>query len=436
MESASLRSTAIDEEFYNAIGNTRAGGTDLGTYGHDYDSNSDSDNNKDDGDTHAQSPSVKNENASTHQLFLPFTSTPSTRTDHKGGKGDNDAPFEFVPRRWIHDRVDGTVLCGNDKREVCVCPRPPYPLCLPSLLQKVCPWCVEDNPVCLASSNGASKAERSSTAGAGTLCTRELKYALLLNDCGFLATVLAATALTRTIADLLARVSFALTELDPNWDYLPWGYFWDCSPWPFTTPTRTLRNQAVPPARRLWRERLCKLLDHRGNASGAGGLHADVCAGHSPPDINCPKVLAGLWSLLCVCLALLYHGAVVYSGDGSVSQDSAMGPKGEGTVAAVTYDWTLGARQLLFLIELALKMVVLVIHCCVATPIIARSKSAQWDYKEACWIRSHVTATNDGYQAKPNQTSTLRLALKTRNEKAPSRIVRNGTKREQLSADG
>jgi len=406
-----------------------------------------------------------------------------------------------IPRRWIYDRVDGTVIDRHDPSSEC--PRPPCDICLLSPLLTVCPWLLEENPLCVAigwwgffggnrvhkggetdEENGSNTSTTHSTTHStihGTTCTTRpkeegsstgssirlrtwvLTHALVLNACGFLVTLLSTAALSDSF---LTQASFGRTELeDPKRDYLPVRLFLGLLSMAIDNPN--LAANATPTTSNLYDN------DTTTTAAAATTPNDDytattattevvvvafrdfcttpgmeqflvspedcgACAAASPwivgsllvalvacvptlalgvlrlypnYDTNCPKAAACLWSLLGlvasaevlywyhgVCLASLFQGGndVVYDGydfdaGGDGDEERSVSKTERRMVAFTFFDWSTGEGQLLFLVGFALRMVEFWIQCCVATPAIARSKRAQWDYEEASCslVRSH-----------------------------------------------
>jgi len=155
-----------------------------------------------------------------------------------------------IPRRWIFDRIDGTVKIPEEEGERLPLwkRRPPFFFCLPSPLLGLFPWYFEENPFCLAigkcgffggdgaatddnpknttgsrpqsSNNGAAtnpSANDHSTDGNKIGFRRSLVilHSLLLNACGLFATILSGLSLTRSNPGLLEASAFSKSAVVP-----------------------------------------------------------------------------------------------------------------------------------------------------------------------------------------------------------------------------
>jgi hypothetical protein len=157
-----------------------------------------------------------------------------------------------VPRRWIFDRIDGTVKVASEEAEEGV-PKwrrtPPFFLCLPSPLLGVFPWWLEENCWCVTigrlgcfggnhatgrkrrrgaetgqSDNGSADqaaneneptTTNSEATKTGILRTLVLAHAMLLNACGLFATLLSGVSLAKS-SSLLEAVPFGMTTIIPT----------------------------------------------------------------------------------------------------------------------------------------------------------------------------------------------------------------------------
>jgi len=155
-----------------------------------------------------------------------------------------------IPRRWIFDRIDGTVKIPEEEGERLPLwkRRPPSFFCLPSPLLGLFPWFFEENPFCVAigkygffggdgaatddnpknttgsrpqsSNNGAAtnpSANDHSTDGNKIGFRRSLVilHSLLLNACGLFATILSGLSLTRSNPGLLEASTFSKSAVIP-----------------------------------------------------------------------------------------------------------------------------------------------------------------------------------------------------------------------------
>jgi len=184
------------------------------------------------------------------------TLPPNANSDYDGSIStnnslrNNEERARRVPRRWIIDRIDGTVIPGEEEEGL---PRwrrkPPLFLCLPSPLLGIFPWLFEENSCCKAVGKcgffggDTTKADNKTPVQRGDLVlstnnnnntygntetatntekstsflrTLVIVHALLLNACGLFATILAGLALTRIYPSLLQAAPFGKTTVIPT----------------------------------------------------------------------------------------------------------------------------------------------------------------------------------------------------------------------------
>mmetsp|Transcript_17619 Transcript_17619/g.40620 ORF Transcript_17619/g.40620 Transcript_17619/m.40620 type:complete len:755 (-) Transcript_17619:445-2709(-) len=154
-----------------------------------------------------------------------------------------------VPRRWIFDRIDGTVK-GSDEEEEQVPQwkrKPPSFVCLPSPLLGLFPWLLEENSCCIAfgkcgffggnditkegraktTTHGAEAGQNNNAASSNdsqTATSQEkvdfrrtlvMVHAFLLNVCGLFATILSGLALAQSSPGLLEIAPFGKATVMP-----------------------------------------------------------------------------------------------------------------------------------------------------------------------------------------------------------------------------
>ncbi len=149
-----------------------------------------------------------------------------------------------IPRRWIIDRIDGTVRPEEEEEGLPKWKRkPPLFLCLPSPLLGIFPWLFEENLCCVAVGKfgffgvDTTTDENKTTAQSGDLeqstndetVTNKLKstgflrslvigHAIMFNACGLFATILAGLALTRSHPGMLQAAPFGKTTVIPTFE--------------------------------------------------------------------------------------------------------------------------------------------------------------------------------------------------------------------------
>jgi len=132
-------------------------------------------------------------------------------------------------------------------------------------------------------------------------------------------------------------------------------------------------------------------------------------------DMNCTKTASGCWSLLSIlgyitvyycynyiCLPSLYYNELVlYAYDTSTSDGTIISSSytidydEDGVINKSDYDtvivdflWNIGPGQILFLVGFGLKIIDFICNCCIATPIITRSREEQWEYENLSLMQS------------------------------------------------
>ncbi len=301
--------------------------------------------------------------------------------------------------------------------------QPPCFLCFPPPVLKLCPWLLEENWLCrILGQCGYCTEIRG-------LRSKALKFSLWLNTCGFLVTVFAALALTDESYDLLSAASFSKAELQPTTTdptlIAAFGNGGVQSAVTFPTISLHLGLQALavdnpnasnsetsmtatmipfdefcttPGMEQLMPMEDCNFCADANLYLLVGLFVAlvaylptcatDILRMYTNYDVNCQKVSAGLWGMLClagyglvyyyyneVCAASFYSGQVQYAAGGTVVDSPGTG------VIVVDFAWKVGTGQICLLVGFGLKAMQFVFNCCVSTPTITRDRKEQWDYE-------------------------------------------------------
>ena len=339
-----------------------------------------------------------------------------------------------IPRRWIADRIDGTVR-AEDEKEVEGLPKwkrkPPFFLCLPSPLLAIFPRFFEENSLCVTVGKwgffGGDLITKRNDKSNNFLRTLIMGHSLLLNVCGLFATILSGLALTRTYPSLLESAPFGKTMMIPTL-YSPTGGIdgtVDIAE-PVTLYLGLLALGIDNAAASDMGIVVVKFRDFCAKTGTEQFLNTEKCdrcanvsvwvvvgyflatIAYLPSfavsvsrlyrnyDTNCSKVSAGIWSLVSFigyvmvlscytsCVNSLYEGEVSYTSKGEIlHEDNTFGrDESSGQFLVANFDWKMGVGQILFIIGLCLKLFDLTCNCCIATPAITRSRELQWDYEE------------------------------------------------------
>ena len=378
----------------------------------------------------------------------------SIRNSERAGK---------IPRRWILDRIDGTVRPREEEEEL---PwwrqKPPLFLCLPSPLLGVSPWVFEENPFCVAvgkwgffgdttirddnkrSQTQRRDVEQSNTSASANLSANDneistnpdkpkgsfrtivMAHAILLNACGFFATILSGLALTRSYPSLLKAAPFGKTTVIPTLSLhnaegdgaIAGGavtLYLGLLALGIDNPTASVGDMVVVDFRDFCDTPDTDLFLSAENCNRCADVSVWIAVGYflttiaflptfavgvsrlyRSYDANCSKVSAGIWSLVSVlgyiivlacyssCLGSLHDGEVLYTSEGAAINDAnnAFRDDPEEQFLVAEFDWKMGVGQVLLVIGLVLKLLDFVSNCCIATPTITRSRELQWDYEE------------------------------------------------------
>jgi hypothetical protein len=345
----------------------------------------------------------------------------NTHRNNDGGKA--------VPRRWLYDRVDGTSrIEGIPLRRQ----QPPCFLCFPPPILKVCPWLLEENSICRTLGRVGCCNE------SGGLRSNALKFALWLNTCSFLVTVVAALALTDDEYDILSLFSFSKADLEPTQvdgvesivDYPIINLRLGLQALGVNNPnsagvgasSSTMTAGAVIPFDEFCTSQGTDQLMSLQNCDACSEASLYLLVGmlvtlvaqlptfatdylrlYTNYDVNCQKVSATLWGIVClagygvvyyyfhyVCAASFYTGQIQYTVNGTLVETLVDPTSGIGIVV-VDFDWKVGPGQICLLVGFGLKALQMVCNCCVSTPTITRNRTEQWKYE----TKSSHTATAD-----------------------------------------
>lgn len=336
-----------------------------------------------------------------------------------------------VPRRWIYDRVNGTSrIEGVPLRRH----QPPCFLCFPPPMLKVCPWLLEENCLCRLLGQCGCCVE------SGGLRSNALKFALWLNICGFLVTIFAALALTDDEYDLLSISSFGKADLEPTRDdgvqstidyptiNLHLGLRALAVKNPNSAGVASMTTTTVIPFDEFCTAQGMEQLMPLQDCDACSDTYLYLLIGilvaltaqvptfatdylrlYTNYDVNCQKVSASLWGMVClagyglvyyyfneVCAASFYKGQIQYSADGTLVE-KLEDPPDDGSIA-IDFDWKVGTGQICLLVAFGLKILQMVCNCCVSTPTITRNRKEQWDYENK-FAKKAVDDENDGRNA-------------------------------------
>ncbi|KAL3922680.1 MAG: hypothetical protein SGILL_002077 [Bacillariaceae sp.] len=325
------------------------------------------------------------------------------KEDDEERSAESEPYKDGVPRRWIMDRIHGTVHGSATGKA----PRPPCSLCWPPPIVGACPCLFEENFLCttvgrVGFCSGGKKQQ--SSGGRRVVMTS----ALLLNLAGLLVTVFAALALTDSNQELVKLASFNSANLNPM-------IIEETATFPPVNLHLGLQALSVQDGTVVAYKGFCTapgmeqfLPPQDCNACHETSLYVIIglvvaMAAYLPTlftdclriyqdyDVNCQKTTAFVWSLVSlagyglvyyyytyVCLASFYQGSILYDNDGNVVEENASG--GE-AVVVVDFAWKMGTGQMCILAGFGLKAIDFLCNCCVATPIISRDREEQWKYE-------------------------------------------------------
>jgi hypothetical protein len=331
------------------------------------------------------------------------------------------------PRRWIYDRIDGTVLDNHIVEETNGTERgyakkPSSFLCYPPPIIKCCPALLETNCVCVVVGRcGCCGGNDVTDRSAGKERTVTFSLGVVLNICGLALTIYAALALSTSNARIVQITNFAFADLQPTVidPTLMQALTAQQQSTVYPTVTLELGLQALsifdaktnqldlieynefcdtPGMEQFQPRENCNDCDDATLYVTIGMLVAivayvptlvsDCSRLYSHYDVNCQKFSSGMWSLVSLagyglvyyyfdyfCLSSFRQGSVFYNADGTVVED------GDAGIVEVNYGWKVGAGQICFRAGFVLKAVDLLCNCIVATPTITRDRHEQLEYE-------------------------------------------------------
>jgi hypothetical protein len=248
-----------------------------------------------------------------------------------------------------------------------------------------------------------------------------LKYALVVNMCGFLLLVYASLAITENYSLLqLASYSTATLTAEPmgnNGNNGEDDFVVSLEPITMNVGLRAvaLGNPNSNTAEQVVRfDEFCTLGDAGWNkymdADDCDQCHnvsmqlviaivvavvayiptlcTDVLRMYGNFDVNCQKVWATFLSLFtlagCVltyyqytytCLDTFFDGPISFGRNGEVVDEEEVG------AVVVTFDWTVGNGMICLYVGFGLKVINVICNCCIPTPTITRNRQEQEEYE-------------------------------------------------------